>query len=199
MKTTKKLAIFFFLLLFIGIGLSGCALTTSRVPLHYYPQSNVSPSTLARNVIVNVHVQDLRKHKKVGNKKNGFGMVMAAIYAKKNVAGTVRNAIEKALQERGFRLGRNAIVFVNVGIAKFYNTFNMGLITGSAVAKLDMTVIVKNKNGKQLFYHKISAEGKNNGIIIASGSNAGVALDRALTNGVNMLFSNSQFMAALLH
>ena len=185
--------------LITGIGLSGCALTTSRVPLHYGPPSKVSVLTMAKNVVVSVHVQDLRKHKKVGNKKNGFGMVMAAIYTKKNVAGTVRNAIEEGLQARGFRVGRNAVVFVNVGITKFYNTFNMGLITGSAVAKLDMTVIVKNKSGKQLFYRKILAKGENDSIFIASGGNAGVALDRALRNGVNMLFNNNKFTAALLH
>ena len=196
-KINKTFIVVISTLLVIPI-LSGCALTTSSVPLHYGLQNNVRKIKAARNVIVGVHVQDLRKNKRVGNKKNGFGMVMAPIYAKKNVADTVRNAIEKELQARGFRIGKKAIVFVNVGITKFYNNFNMGFISGSAVAKLNMTVIVKNKQGEQLFHRKIFATGENGGIMIASGSNAGVALNRALQNGVNILFNDPKFTAALL-
>ena len=94
----------------IGIGflavtlLSGCALTKDYVSLSYVPQANVAKIDGADAVTVSLDVKDVRTiQDKVSAKKNGFGMEMAAIIAKEDVARTVKSAIEAVCSFSDFR------------------------------------------------------------------------------------------------
>lgn len=183
----------------ITTALSGCAMVTARVPLRYTPRGTAAVVPGARNVIVTVSVKDLRKRKRIGTKTNGFGMSMAAIYSKSSVGVMVRRAFEKELSDRGFRVSGTSPVRVDVHVTQLDSHFDTGVFTGTAVAKFQMTVTVKNRDGRDTFTREIVADGKNGDIMIASGSNAGVAVDRALENGVHMVFHDNRFIAALLH
>ena len=180
--------------------LSGCALTTEQIELNYTQQAGVSKVAGAENVSVNVQVADQRLDRsKVSSKKNGYGMEMAPITAAEDVAVTVRKAIEKELQARGFQLGSDAaLVKVAADITRFYNDHKMGFFAGDAVADLNLSVTVKSKGGALLFSKQIMAQGKEANTQLATGNNAKLALDRALENGMKMLFDDPAFLSALL-
>lgn len=181
-------------------GLSGCALTTEQIELHYTQQASVSKVAGAENVSVNVQVADERLDKtKVSSKKNGFGMEMAPITAAEDVAVTVRKAIEKELVARGFQLGsETALVKVAADVTRFYNDHKMGVFAGDAVADLNMSVTVKSRSGTQLYTKQIVSQGKEANTQLATGNNARIALERALENGMKMLFDDPAFLSALM-
>jgi uncharacterized lipoprotein len=180
--------------------LSGCALTTEQIVLDYTQQTGVAKIAGADNVSVNVQVADQRLDKsKVSSKKNGFGVEMAPITAAEDVAVTVRKAIEKELQARGFQLGSDAaLVKVAADVTRFYNDHKMGFFAGDAVADLSLSVSVKSKGGALLYAKQIVAQGKEANTQLATGNNARIALERALENGMKILFEDPAFVSALL-
>lgn len=180
--------------------LSGCALTTEQIELSYTPQAGVSRIAGAENVPVDVTVTDQRLDKsKVSSKKNGFGAEMAPITAAEDVAVTIRKAIEQELRARGFRLDSGeALVKIDADVTRFYNDHKMGFFAGDAVADLNLSVSVKSKDGKLLYAKQIAAQGKEANTQLATGNNARLALDRALANGMKMLFDDKAFLSALL-
>ncbi|MDA8255472.1 MAG: YajG family lipoprotein [Betaproteobacteria bacterium] len=180
--------------------LPGCALTTEQVELNYTQQTGVSRIAGADAVSVNVQVTDQRLDKsKVSSKKNGYGMEMAPITAAEDVAVTVRKAIEKELQARGFQLGSDAaLVRIAADLTRFYNDHKMGFFAGDAVADLNMSVIVKSNSGALLFSKQIIAQGMEKNTQLASGNNAKIALERALESGMKTLFDDQAFLSALL-
>jgi uncharacterized lipoprotein len=180
--------------------LSGCALTTEQIALNYTQQAGVSKVAGAENVSVNVQVSDQRLDKsKVSSKKNGYGMEMAPITAAEEVSATVRKAIEKEIQARGFQLGADAaLVKVAADVTRFYNDHKIGFFAGDAVADLNMSVTVKAKDGGLLFSKQIVAQGMEKNTQLASGNNAKIALERALEGGLTMLFEDQAFLSALM-
>lgn len=180
--------------------LSGCALTTDRIELQYNQQLGVSPLAGANNISVNVQVTDQRQEKsKVSSKKNGFGMEMAPIIATEDVAVTVRKAMEKELQARGFLLSSDAaLIQIAAGLTRFYNDHKVGFFAGDAVADLNMSVTVKTTKGEQLYSRQLIAQGIEQNTQLMSGENARLALNRALENGMKDLFDDQAFLSALV-
>ena len=180
--------------------LSGCALTTEQIEINYTQQAGISKIAGSDSVSVNVQVTDQRLDKsKVSSKKNGYGMEMAPITAAEDVAVTVRKAIEKELQARGFQLGSDAaLVKVAADVTRFYNDHKTGFFSGNAVADLNMSVTVKSKSGALLFSKQIVAQGKEANTQLATGNNARIALERALESGMKTLFEDQAFLSALL-
>lgn len=180
--------------------LAGCAFTKEEIELHYNQPVGVSHMAGASQVAVNVHVTDQRPDKsKVSSKKNGYGMELAAITAVEDVAITIRKAIEQELQARGFQLGSDtAHVKITSEVTRFYNDHKSGFFSGDAVADLIMGVTVKGQRGNQLYSRQIVAQGIEPNTQLATGNNARKALDRALENGMKMLFEDKDFLSALV-
>lgn len=61
-----------------------------------------------------------------------------------------------------------------------------------------MGVTVKGQKGTQRYLRQIVAQGIEPNILLASGDNAKIALDRALEKGVRMLFEDKEFLSALV-
>lgn len=178
--------------------LSGCALTTDRISLQHDVPQGVSQIPGASDVSVSVQVNDLRSDKsKVSSKKNGFGMEMAPIVSAEDVTVTFQHAIERELEARGFRLNEDARVQIAADLTRFYNDHKVGLISGDAVADLDMRITVKAKNGKSKYSRRIFAQGIEANTMLMTGENARLALNRALANGMQTLFEDKKFLAAL--
>lgn len=178
----------------------GCALTTDKINLEYQPMVGTRPLPGADGVTVAVVVKDLRADKsRVSCKKNGFGMEMAPIVAEEDPAITIKRALETELKARGFQLGTEALVTIHSDITRFWNDHKTGFFAGDSVADLNMTVAVKNKTGdKTLFTKQISVQGIETNIQIQGGNNAKLALDKALANGIKLLFEDAGFIDALL-
>jgi uncharacterized lipoprotein YajG len=193
MKKAALIGLLYFSILLF----SGCALTQETVTLSYTPQISVDKIAGADSVMVKVEVSDVRTIRdKVSCKKNGYGMEMASIVATNDVAQTLQKAIEAELVSRGFSRGDVVLVFAE--LQKFYNDFKSGFWSWTALSEVTMNIQVKKKDGSILFSKVISAEGKNEGIQLASGENARIALDEALKNSVAMLMSEKAFINAII-
>lgn len=185
---------------FIGFSLAGCALTTDRIDLQYKQQEAVKHIPGAHNVSVSVEVSDHRQDKsKVSSKKNGYGMEMAPILANEDVTITVQKAIEVELQARGFRLDADsARIQIEADLMRFYNDHKLGFFSGDAIADLKMLVSVSSISGEKLYSQHIVAQGHEPNTQLATGENARLALNRALENGIRILFDDQSFIAALM-
>ncbi|WNW13527.1 YajG family lipoprotein [Pseudomonas sp. DTU_2021_1001937_2_SI_NGA_ILE_001] len=185
-------------MLVIG-ALHGCAFTTETININYVPEPGVSRLAGADHIAVAVDVADDRQDRsKVSSKKNGYGMETAPILANEEVAATVRRALTQEIEARGFQAGKTpADVKINARVNRFYNDHKPGFFSGDAVADFSMTVQVTGAADRPLFSRTIASEGKEPNIQLASGDNAKIALDRALANGMRMLFSDPAFIAAL--
>ncbi len=178
--------------------LSGCALSKSYIDIGYVPQQNVVRAAGAESVVVGVAVSDVRAVKdKVSAKKNGFGMEMAAIIPKEDVAGVVKSAIEMELTNRGFQLGQGG-VSTAVELSKFYSDFKVGFWSGDAVGEVTMSVQVRRSDGTIVYSKLVTGQGAKDNLQLASGKNAKVALDGALRDAIAKLFSDAAFVQALL-
>lgn len=185
---------------FVLLNMAGCAFTKEHITLQYNQPTLIAPVQGAKNVTVNVQVIDQRADKtKVGSKKNGFGAETAPILATEEVAITVRKAIEQELSARGFVIeSEQALVQVSANLIRFYNDHKMGFFAGDAVADLNMDVTVKSKEGGVLYVKQIVVQGIEKNIQALSGNNARIALNRALENGMKVLFEDKAFVSALL-
>ncbi len=180
--------------------LTGCALTPETIELRYKQPAGVAQVTGANNISVKVAVADMRQEKtKVGSKKNAYGMEMAPILAAEDVALTVQKAIEGELQARGFKVGsQEALVQIAADLTRFYNDHKLGFPSSESVAELSMLVSLKAKNGSPLYSRLILGKGNEPRVHMLTGANAKLALDRALENGLKILFEDPAFIAALL-
>lgn len=175
---------------------SGCALTKDYVVLSYDPQTNVEKIKGADAVKVRVEFSDVRTVKdKVSCKKNGYGMEMAPIIARNDVAKTVKNAIETELKNRGFNLTEGSVL-VFAELTKYYNDFKTGFWSGKAVAELVMSVQVK-KPDRSILYSKMIAGENSHTVQLASGKNAKIALDGALKDALSKLLGDPSFIDSI--
>ncbi|HWP59587.1 MAG TPA: YajG family lipoprotein [Candidatus Acidoferrales bacterium] len=176
---------------------SGCALTTDYVTLSYAPQTGINKIVGAEAIKVDVEVLDVRAIRdKVSAKKNGYGMEMAPIIAKEDVATTIATAIESELANRGFIPGAGSVRLL-AELQKFYNDFKTGFWSGTAAAELIMNVQIKKSDGTIVYSRLVAGEGNIPGIQLASGENARNALDAALKDAVAKLFDDGAFIQAL--
>ena len=176
---------------------SGCALTTDRIPINYVGSGVAAKIDKAEDAKVDVRASDGRSIRKVSAKKNGYGMEMAPIEATNDVTQTVGKAIETELAKRGFSIGAGGAT-VAVEVVRFYNDFKIGFFAGDAVADVTLSVSVKNSDGTSTFAKSISGQGVNSPIQITSGENAQIALQRALQDAVNKLVDDRGFIDAIL-
>ncbi|QXE89806.1 YajG family lipoprotein [Geomonas subterranea] len=181
------------------MGISGCAITTDTIAVNYQPQTGVTPLQGAQSVVVDVKVKDNRLiQDKVSCKKNGFGMEMARIITAEDVNITFKKALEQELKARGFAIGPEALVTVDAELNKFYSDFKMGFVSVDALAECSLGVTVKGKKGNLLFSRQYMTEGAERNGMIAGGDNARLALEQALAQGMQKLFADPAFIAALL-
>ncbi|KJR42326.1 lipoprotein [Candidatus Magnetoovum chiemensis] len=122
-------------------------------------------------------------------------MEMAPIVAENDIVKTLKEAIEAELLSRGFKAG--SMVKVYAELQKFYNDFRTGFFSGSALAEVTMNVQIKKKDNTIIYSKLISAEGANPEIMLSSGENAKIALDKALKNVVAKLFEDKSFIEAV--
>jgi uncharacterized lipoprotein YajG len=199
-RQIMKNALLVFSTALLSFWLVGCAFTTERINLTYSPQLGVSTIPGANDVVVSVQVNDQRQEKsnKVSSKKNGLGMETAPILSTEDVTVTLRRAIEQELRSRGFSIGNEAIVLIIADLIQFWNDYKTGFFAGDAVADLNMSISIKNKNGNLLYFRLIIAQGVEPNTTLFTGNNARLALNRAIENGMKLLFEDQSFISALI-
>lgn len=182
-----------------SVTLTGCAFTSEKIDIHYVQQQGVAQIPGADGSVVSVEVTDSRVDKtRVSSKKNGYGMETAPITSNEEVTTTVARALEQEIRARGFRAGSGAgNLKLNAEINRFYNDHKIGFFSGDAVADLSLSVRLSTASDKLLYSRTIMSQGKEANTQLATGKNAGLALDRALAAGMSDLFNDATFVAAL--
>lgn len=206
------------LALLATLGLTGCAtgyfgyLRVDTIALQHTELTGVGTIPGANHITVNVKVNDIRtspagfssdwNRAQVGHQTNGFGEPVApTIVVIEPVERTLKKATEDELSLRGFRIGDNAGINIEMDIRHFYNEFKAPLyelIAEDSVADLAIEVRIKLANGKELYSRQIAVQSKVKFVISPGGRDAKAALDQALDKGINMLFSDDNFISALL-
>jgi uncharacterized lipoprotein len=106
--------------------------------------------------------------------------------------------MEQELGARGFKIANPAQVMVELNLIKFWNDHKLGFFAGDSVAELNMSIVVKDTNGKVSYSKIITAQGIEPNIQLMTGDNAKLALDKALANGLNQLFEDTNFFKRLI-
>lgn len=177
---------------------SGCALTKDYVNLEYTPQQNVAKVEGADKVTVTVKLNDARSTKdKVSCKKNGYGMEMASIISKDDVAMLVSDAIADELRNRGFKV-QEGNVTVEIELTKFYSDFKIGFWSGSAAAEVACNIQVRQPDGNIHYAKATVGMHRKTGVLVMSGENAKIALEEALKDAVAKMMQDEAFIKALL-
>lgn len=178
--------------------LTSCAFTRDFADIQYRP--NLIPQRMvgAENIAVSVDVQDMRVKKNVGCKLNGYGIEMAKILPKNDVAEVFKNAIVFELQERGFVISEDGIN-LNIEIYKFFNDFKPGFFSVGA-ANSETFLNVTLRKGSMIAYSKtIFGFGEEETCFLTSGTNASLALEKSLHHAVQRLMDDPDFISSLLN
>ena len=181
------------------LSLGACATTEEEVSVPH-TVSVVAPTPGAERVRVTVSSIDGRQSNRgrISTKMNGYGMEMAAIRSKEDVAAVVNGAVTAELQARGYRLEAGGAA-INVTVETFYNQFSMGLVSGGASANVTLAFTVAGPDGATLYSRRIAATGKKADIQLFSGANAAGALAKGLDHALQTLFEDPAFTEALKH
>ena len=179
-----------------------CALTEDTIDIRYNGRANITVVDGAEDVSVAVKGEDKRTVYKdrVGAKKNGYGMEMAAIKSKREVAEIFVKAMEMELENLGFKVveGDGATKNMNIEVVRFYNDFKMGFFAGDAVADGLINVKVMSLSGDILFSKTFEGGAINENIQLATGDNAKEALESALTDIMAKTVQDVELYKALL-
>lgn len=175
--------------------IGGCAFTTGHVDLSYQPSGDATKVAQADSPPVAVQVSDKRPTQVVGQKINGFGMKTADIVADTDVPGTIKNAFETELSDRGFTAGPNGNQ-VAVTLDSLQNSFTVGFFSGEATATAGMDVAVKRPNGTTAFDQYFTGNSKD-WIELATPENAETMLDAAIKDAITKVFADQTFLDAL--
>jgi hypothetical protein len=93
---------------FVMSTLAGCAFSTARVDLNYAPDAaKKSPLSTFKPMTIALQVDDQRESAergKVGDKKNNFGMVTAAVESKKEVTSVIYDALKHELENNNHKV-----------------------------------------------------------------------------------------------
>lgn len=180
--------------------LTGCALTQSNVAIDYNPPCKSEFLEQAAEVQVLVHVADNRNEKEiVGHKKNGYGMKMAPIVATNNVEELVLEAIKSELANQGFVLVEGQGFLVDVEVKKFYNKFKPGFFYADSVAEVILYTKILSPEGEELFSEEILGREVEWPVFFMGGTNAKIALERALVTAISKVVTNENLLTALLN
>ncbi len=178
--------------------LSACALTEDIVDLKYDPMKDVQQLDSAGKQF-QIAVEDARaEHQgRIGAKINGFGVEMADIRSSVPVQEYVTQALTDELIQRGLVIEGVADRRIELAITALHNNFQSGAFTGTARGIAAFTVKVLGSAGAVLFDGAVTEVHVVEDIVLASGENAGEAVEGALKKALISLFSNDGFVAAL--
>jgi uncharacterized lipoprotein len=183
----------------VGFLASGCALTIDEIDVPYEGRANITVVEGADKVTVAVTNVDKRTVYKdrVGTKKNGYGMEMAKIVARNDIAKTFADAVEFELENLGFRIGEDGKL-LTVALIRFYNDFKMGFFAGDAVADGLIVITTTDANGEVSFSSSYEGGAIEPDIQLALGYNARIALIRAMADIVSKIAQDRNLHTALL-
>lgn len=179
--------------------LGACAFTEETIPVDYKAPANMELAAGASGVTVAVESKDGRVSNKdrVSSKKNGYGIETAPIKAGNDVVGLTQQAVEHELESLGFKVGPGGLK-AEVELQTFYNDFKNGFFSGDAIAEVAFNLTVTRADGSFVYSRSYKGIGMNKNIQMATGSNAKLALEEALTNAMQQFIEDANMRQALV-
>lgn len=177
---------------------SGCALTSGGVELHYLPISQINQIIKIndKEVILDIIYEQETPSDLVSHKTNGYGMKMAPIYST-NVTITefVKNAVIKELTNIGVEVGDNG-KRIEIKIKKFYGDFGTNFFYGWIIADviLDVKVFLKEEI---LFSRTYMGNAEESNLIFFTENHAKNTLEKATSIVLYNLFADNEFINSL--
>lgn len=181
------------------LGCSGCALIKSTIDIPYQPVAAATVVPGASTTTVALSATDIRAtfRDRVGTKKNGYGMEMAAIVPAVDPSTSLTEAFDQELRARGFRIGPGG-ASVKIELIRFYNDHKIGFFTADAVANVAFNVKVTGQDGKSSFSKYYEGDGTEANNLVVGADNARAALIKAFAAGINSAVSDPDFIQAVL-
>ena len=179
---------------------AGCAVVEDKVPIDYVSQVTApAPLPGAEDVLITLSSRDRRTQlaDRVSTKKNGYGMEMSRIISTNDVVDLVRASVEREFKAQGFRIGPGGVA-VTIELQNFYNNFQLGIVTGTALADVSFGLKVRDATGAQLYAHDYSGSAKIDNIMMMTGDNAKAALQTALAAAVKQVVDDTALQQVLL-
>lgn len=177
-----------------------CAIIEDKVPVDYVPDPTPRAAVPgAANVTLSLTAVDRRTqyNDRISTKKNGYGMEMARIVSTNNLVDLVRTSLEQELKAEGFRIGDGG-TSLTIELQNFYSNFKIGLFAGAAVADVTFTLKVRNTAGTLLYQNAITGNATVDNVMLASGTNAKAAVEKALTAAVKQAADDPEMRKVLL-
>ncbi|WP_426013222.1 YajG family lipoprotein [Caulobacter sp. DWR2-3-1b2] len=175
---------------------TACATTEEVIPVGYVPAA-VPAVAGADSILVTVTAVDGRStnRARISTKINGYGMEMAPIRSKEEVADIVRDALSAEFKQHGYRLASGGPK-VEAKVTTFYNQFGVGMFAGKANSEVNVTVSVTSPSGAQVYTRDLAGKASKS-VQMASGKNAVASLTEALADDFKTLFADEAFTKAL--
>ena len=142
---------------FAMLTLAGCAFSTARVDLNYAPDAaKKSPLSTLKPTTVGLKVDDQREFSergKVGNKKNGFGVVTAPVQSSKEVTSVIYDALKHELENNNHKviaMPTDSVtdLIINAKLTRYWSDFVMHFfdleMTGTIIA--DVSIVSPQTN-----------------------------------------------------
>lgn len=175
---------------------TACATTEETVPVGYVPApASAQPGAEAIQVTVTAVDARTTNRARISTKMNGYGMEMAPIRSKEEVADIVRDALSAEFKQRGYKLAAGGPK-VEAKVATFYSQYGVGILAGKAVATADLTVTVTSPSGAEVYKRVLNGKSEKS-VQIFNGKNAAAALSAALADDFKTLFADEAFTKAL--
>jgi len=173
--------------------LSGCAFSEDTVDVPYAP-TQAAPVASAVPLSLTLTDGRIANRARISVKINGYGMDAAPIRAARPVTEIVHDALAQEFRERGFRLDGTSRT-VNVTVEKFYNSFGIGLLSGTATGDVQLNVSVAY--GSRTSFQRTYKGRSSASILLANGSNAALSVSEALQDAIGQMFADQAFVTAL--
>ena len=128
---------------------SGCAFSPAHLNLDYQSElGKKSPLSTIKPLTVSLNVEDQRvagERDRVGNKKNGFGMVTAKVESNKEVGAIIYDAIKAELETNGHKVvsskDSQPDVTINTRLVKYWGETNVRFFEIEMVATLNADIM----------------------------------------------------------
>jgi len=181
----------------LAVVLAGCALQPDYVEVRPQPPALSSDLSSASRASFSIQTRDNRHVRdRVSNKVNGYGMDMAPIIATNDVLADTRRVISDALERRGFGTSSTDGT-MEIEFTRVFARFVVGFWSGTAAAEATANVTVTSRAGAIVFTRSFRGEANNPDILLATGENARIALDQALSRLVEQIVNDRDLVRAL--
>lgn len=152
------------LILSIVILSGGCAFTPATVDMSYIPETK-SPLITIKPMTIALQVEDQRnpeEQDRVGDKKNGFGIVTASVKSKKEVTVILYDALKNELENNGHKIANTKEnkydAFIKVLLKRYWGDYRTHFLDLEMIGTINADISIQNpQNGLAIFSKVITS------------------------------------------